>query len=316
MNCRDYTAEYEERAVLSETATRHLNDCSDCRKTSDAQNRVWEMIDGLAVVDAPKTFDFLVKARIAQAKPTDFQSRFLPILRYVLPLSVIVLVLGLFAFNTSFFFGDNLVPPVAEVAPSKPTVAENAPKNSSMPEKFAAVNNPARSFDNENLLIGTSNQSAMPPKNQLETQIVAVRSTGKPSNELRRRNPKNNSDGGESRDLSQTEEKPLFPENLNPNKKIETTPNAGNPNSITDEKIWSFIGLEIVTENGSRKVKAIAPKSYAERLGVKVGDVIEAIDGVKLSAAPLRANTFEGKTLTVVRGAEKTQITLENKLNQ
>ncbi|MCY7348889.1 MAG: hypothetical protein LH614_22085 [Pyrinomonadaceae bacterium] len=316
MNCRDYTAEFEERAALSETATRHLNDCSDCRKTSDAQNRVWEMIDGLSVVDAPKTFDFLVKARIAQAKSAHSQPRFLPILRYVLPLSVVVLVLGVFAFNNSFFFGDNLVPPVAEVAPPKPTVAEDAPNNFSMPENFAAVNNSGQSFVEEKVVVGTLEQSAMPPKNQSEIQVVAVKSTGKPPNELRRRNQRNSSDGVESRDLSLTEQKTLFPENLDPNKTVENMPNAGNPNPLDDEKIWSFIGLEISTENGGRKVKTIAPKSYAERLGVKVGDVIVAIDGVKLSAELLRVNTFEGKTLTVVRGAEKIRITLANKSNQ
>ena len=316
MNCRDYTAEFEERAALSETATRHLNDCFDCRKTSAAQNRVWEMIDGLSVVDAPKTFDFSVKARIAQAKPADFQPRFLPILRYVLPLCVVVLVLGLFAFNTSFFFGDSLLPQVAEVAPPKPTVAENAPNNTSMPENFAAVNNSGQSFVEEKVVVGTLEQSAIPLKNQPETQVVAIKSTGRMPTELRRRNPKNSSDGVESRDLSLTEQRTLFPENLNPNKAVETTPNAGNPSPLDDEKIWSFIGLEIVSENGGRKVKTIAPKSYAERLGVKVGDVIVAVDGVKLSAELLRVNTFEGKTLTVVRGAEKTRVTLENKSNQ
>lgn len=48
MNCREFTAEFEERRnVLSKTAQLHLNDCPGCKKTSGKQTRVWQMIDGL-----------------------------------------------------------------------------------------------------------------------------------------------------------------------------------------------------------------------------------------------------------------------------
>ncbi len=98
MNCREFLIVFEERSGLTEAATLHLKDCSGCQKTSREQTLVWQMIEDLPRVDAPKNFDFRVKARIADAKPTNFQPRFFPVLRYVLPLSLAVLILGFFGF--------------------------------------------------------------------------------------------------------------------------------------------------------------------------------------------------------------------------
>lgn len=317
MNCREFTIEFEDRADLSEAATLHLKICAECVKTSERQTRIWLTIDELPRVDAPKNFDFSVKARIANAKPSDFQPRLLPILRYVLPLSVIVLVLGLFAFNTSFFFGGNAVPPVAEIIPAKPSTAETSPDTASSIENFNAAESPVPSFTDENITTAASIEKPQFSGKRREAQFVAVKSDRRAVSNSPRRILKDDSNEVRSRDTSLTQPRPtLFPENLNPNKKIETIPDNVTANSLTDEKIWSFIGIEIVRENDRRKVKTIAPKSYAERAGVRVGDVIEAIDGVKLSAEPLRVNTFEGKKLTVARGRETVEITLENKPNQ
>jgi len=45
---------------------------------------------------------------------------------------------------------------------------------------------------------------------------------------------------------------------------------------------------------------------------VKVGDVIESIDGKKISGEPFSGNTLEAKTLSVLRGAKKMEIALHN----
>ncbi len=89
MNCRDFTAEFEERGVLSDAAQFHLNDCSGCRKTTVAQTHIWQAIDDFSLIDAPKNFNFTVNARIASRRPADLQPKFLPVLRYVLPFSAL-----------------------------------------------------------------------------------------------------------------------------------------------------------------------------------------------------------------------------------
>ncbi len=77
--------------------------------------KIQQMIKNLHRVDAPKDFDFRLKARIANAKSTDFQPRFLPVLRYVLPLSVVVLIFTFVIINGIYFGGNNQT--VAEVQP-------------------------------------------------------------------------------------------------------------------------------------------------------------------------------------------------------
>jgi len=306
MNCRDFLAEFEERRALSETARLHLNDCRGCKKTSGEQTRLWQMIDGLQRIDAPNDFDFRVKAKIADSKPASFQSRFLPVLRYVLPLSLVVLVVGLLAFNTSFFFGGNAEPQVVETVVPMPE-REIAPVNSFSSNQVAAVDpNDVTSPSN------IADADVEPTQNNNQgKQYVAVKFPPKSRINTPRKKVKDDFVG--FRDIGSSKPEDKFPLGINPNQRpIKTSPNADNPNSVTDEEIWSVFGLKITRENGSRTVKTVQKNSSAERSGIEVGDVIEAIDGVKLAAEPIRAKQIQIKKLTVARGAEKIEITLKN----
>lgn len=312
MNCREFIIEFEERGALTEAATLHLKICADCQKTSREQTRVWQMIDNLTRIDAPKNFDFHVKARIANAKPERFQPRFLPILRYVLPLSLVILVLGVLAFNSTFFFGGGEVPQVAETKLQPAIVVENPSLSFAPPEQIAKTDDSAQApVANENKISDVSSETPALIRNEREGQYVAVKSTRNSLPKPRREQPKNDFDTN-SRTSAATSATILTPENLGANKTIETSPNINNQTTISDEEIWSFLGIEIVKENGKRKVRTVTPNSYADRSGMKTGDVIEAIDGVKLSAEPIRTKQIEVKKLTVTRGAEKIEITLKN----
>jgi len=284
-----------------------MNDCPGCKKTSGEQTRVWQMIDGLKRIDAPNNFDFRVKAKIANAKPADFQSRFLPALRYVLPLSLVVLVLGLLAFNTSFFFGKNNAPQVAEAVDPQTSEKEIAPINSFSSNQTAASN-----ATNEILLANLANANVDSSENNQEKQFVAAKSPSKPRTGAPKKNVKDNFVGW--RDLSATKQNDKYPLGLIPNQTVEISPNGGNSNSVSDEEMLKLLGIEFVRESGNLKVKTIQENSPAARAGVEVGDVIEAIDGVKLSAEPISGKK-EVKKLTVARGTEKIEIVLQNKLN-
>lgn len=308
MNCRNFLAEFEERRALTEAARHHLNNCPDCVKASTKQMRVWQMIDGLRRVDAPSDFDFRVKARIAKAKATDFQPRFFPALRYVLPLGLVVLILGLVVFNATYFSGSNSSQMVESVSPM-PNEKEISPVNSFSANQVSATN------PSDGTMVGkVANVNVEPVANNRERQSVTAKSSAK----SRTIAPKKNSDedGGGSHVLSgKAPSSARLPLGINPNQSVEILPNADNRNAITDVQILNFIGIETVSENGSKKVKAVKPESMAERSGIKTGDVIEAIDGRQISDKPVRMETFESKKLTVVRGAEKIEIVLQNKSN-
>jgi len=311
MNCREFLAEFEERRnALSQTAQLHLNDCPGCQKTSGKQTRVWQMIDGLTRVDAPNDFDFRVKAKIANTKPSYFQPHFFPVLRYLLPLSLIVLVFGLLASNTSFFFDNNGASQVADaIVPQTPNEEKISPVNSFSSNQIAAPDP-----SNEPSIAEVANVNVEPTARNQEEQFVAVKQTVK----LRANKAKKNSDddGIISRDLSVKPPPPVkLPFGMNPNQTVDTLPNGNNTTFVSDERILQVLGIEVIRESGNLKVKTVKENSPAERSDVKVGDVIEAINDVKLSAEPLRAKRIEVKKLTVLRNAEKIEIVLQNKLN-
>ncbi len=306
MNCREFTNEFEERNALTHKATLHLNDCPDCQKMSSRQTYVWQMIDALEQVNAPNDFDFRVKARIANARPTDFQPRFLPALRYVLSAGIIVLLVGFVAFNSSYF-SNNQTAEQAKIIP--PTaIAENnfSPRPSEESQDVAKTTQP---FNDEKPSISNLPANTEPPKFRKEKEYTTVKLPLNQPSQIPKTRVKEDLSG--SRVSTFKSATVITPENLSPNQKIERMPNSENSILISIEQIEQFLGIETILENGNRKVKSVRENSSAARSGVKVGDVIEELNGKKLSDASLRTKTIEAKTLTVMRGAEKIEISLQ-----
>ncbi|MDQ6787245.1 MAG: hypothetical protein M3033_10595, partial [Acidobacteriota bacterium] len=99
---------------------------------SAEDEKIRSLIGSLKRVDAPKDFDFRVKARIASAKPNNYRPQFLPVLRYILPLGLILLISAAVVFNSVYFGNEqNIVPTVSENQIPK----KNLPNNSSSIEQ-------------------------------------------------------------------------------------------------------------------------------------------------------------------------------------
>ncbi|MDQ3751082.1 MAG: PDZ domain-containing protein [Acidobacteriota bacterium] len=306
MNCRDFLTEFEERKRLTEAATLHLNDCPDCKKTSSEQTRVWQMIDVLPRVDAPNNFDFRVKARIANSKSADFQPRFFPVLRYVMPLSVVVMLVGLIAFNTTYFSGNqSSEPPTAKNIIESTIVRENMPPNASSTNQLVY----AESKDEESAVtFPTVNNKQSTNQNM---QFVATKLPS--SRQIKTPKSKVEKDSGGGNHVISVRKVPVYlPKNMDTNQTNTSVSNPEDPKTINQEQLLSFIGIETVLENAKRTVKSVTKNSLAERSGVKVGDVIEAIDGKKISGEPKRSKAVALKNLTVLRGANKIEIPLKN----
>jgi hypothetical protein len=316
MNCRDFLNEFEDRNALSETATLHLNSCADCKKINGVQTRVWQIIEGFEQVAAPKDFDFRVKARIANAKASDFQPTLFPVLRYVLGLSVVGLVLAFVVFNGIYSLDDKTVPQVAEKNVQTPIQKVNPLSEPSPNEQIAHVIDSPTSEDKKSV---ANNLSVKPQqignKKEAKTfsnknQLIAVKSPKMPRVKSSENDDKN---GISSQVTLLRQATSIFPKGIpNPNRKVENSSNFRQSSSLTPEQILNEFGIEISAKNGNRQVKTVKPNSVGERSGVKVGDVIEEIDGKKLSSEPISAQSIEVKKLTVLRGAEKKEITLRN----
>ncbi|CAN5299617.1 hypothetical protein BH20ACI1_BH20ACI1_16160 [soil metagenome] len=274
--------------------------------------KIQQMIKNLPRVNAPKDFDFRLKARIANAKPTEFQPRFFPVLRYVLPLSVVVLIFTFVIINGVYFGGSN-----SQTAQTfQPISVERkiAPTNDSQIAPPQAAKVPVEPALNTDLA------DSVPPKVEAkkkelspaeETKFVAVKLPKKPQAELPQ--VKDDDDDSGSRTTS-LDVKPVIinPSGIFPSELVESSPNNDNKNDILTKQILLPRGIEIVSENGNRRVKSVKKNSIAERSNVKVGDLIEAIDGEKVSGDAVRGKKLEGKKITVLRGAEKIEIDFNN----
>src|SRR5689334_13063314 len=94
--------------------------------------RVRQLLAGLKRVDAPKNFDFAVQTRIANTRPETFQAagRGFAVLRYALPLVLVIVVVSGFVLNNLYSVKNDGVPVVAglDTLPGVPAVtAQDAP---------------------------------------------------------------------------------------------------------------------------------------------------------------------------------------------
>lgn len=292
MNCKDFLTEFEDRKPLTERANAHLNDCEDCKKTNAEQARVWQMIENLQAVDAPKDFDFRLKARIANAKPTDYKPRLLPDLRYLLPLAAAVLIFA-FVISSGIRFGGEIAPQIAENS-LKPQNAESANEivNSFAAQTETAVEETAIATGKETVSKAlTPNEQAKKTRaSEANARFVAVKTTRKIESRRIEKAAKSNDAGG-SRDSASTSPTVL----VSPESPSNATEPAGKSLS-TAEEILSRFGVETVFQNNAWQVKNVKPNSRAARSGVKINDKIEAIDG---------------KKITVTRKTETIEIPLE-----
>jgi hypothetical protein len=263
------------------------------------EKKLREICRSLKKIDAPKDFDFKLKARLANAKPADFQPRFGSAFRYALPALAVILVLGLVAYIGGFRSSDNkslivespLVPQNSTTLPQNSAVSSfTPPETSRQPDNTAAVPKPDS-----------------PDISEKSRPQVAGASTRTRKRDLPKAG-KDNFIG--SRDSALTQPKvPDFNVLKNPGN-LQTVPSS---NPITVKEILSTNGISADFENGKWKVKSVTANSLGESSGVRENDIIEAIDSQPLSAETVFDKTVKGKTITVMRNGEKTQITLRNK---
>jgi hypothetical protein len=258
-------------------------------------------------VAAPADFDFRLLARLRRSAPQQSRARgFSPALRYALPLCLVVLISAFTVFNSFYFNGNEKSAPLAEnqfpkVQTEKANIANNTPNDAKE--------------DSREVLSASSNAPQNEARAQRTTTNPALTAAAKPGV---RRSPKISSpeNASEPQAASRTtavhDAETFTPPGINPNRAVNSSPNAGNPRPLGAGEVLAQLGIEAVFANDAWRVKTVARNSLAERSGVRTGDAVEAIDGERLTEKPLKRQTIEGKKLTVARGAEKLEIALTN----
>jgi hypothetical protein len=308
MKCRDFQNEFEERAALSNPAMLHLDSCKSCQKLQFEQTQLLEMLGGLPRIETPKDFNFQLKARIARARPQDYQTGFFPALRYILPLSFAVVLISFVALSGLYFVDLNTASPVAV------SETPNLPVN---------TNFPISSFDDlspvvtENKLPIEETPISENVSNRLEKKPEIARTDRGGRRDFGQSPPRvisppvksvEEENGGGSSDSALTQPKVINPQGFDPAQKVET---ILNPN-VTTTDINNLLDITGVKMD-SLKVISVEKNSVADLSGIKIGDVVEAINGNKISGSTISGERIEVRTLTVLRGSERVEIVLQNK---
>jgi len=263
------------------------------------EQKLRELCLALKKVEAPKDFDFKLKARMASAKPADFQPRFGLALRYALPALALILVFGLLAFSGGFWSSNNN-PPVAQSSDIPPTsVPQNSPTSSSAPPQIDKQ-------PDTSVAVANPDSQKTPEKSQPPAAVYNIQNSKRDVRE-------NKKDSLiRSKDFALTEDKTKQP-NFNAVTMPGNSQNLEKSNPIPVKDVLSINGINANFENGKWTVKSVTANSVGESSGVKENDIVEAIDEQPLAGETINGKNFSGKTITVTRNGEKSQIKLRNK---
>lgn len=235
------------------------------------EKKISGLLGSLARVEPPKDFDFKVRSRIAQGRPSPSNAWLPTSVKVAVPLGLTLMV-GAYVGVTSLYGpqaneqGQVAAVPVAEPAPMAfvPVAAPPVTTAAEVPQDVAAADT-------------AEIPEARKPLN------TAVRKT---SNSRRSAEPV-----GGSVDSALRETTTILPPGVNSNAALadpaasevsvpKTAPAAAR---ISGREVLSGIGVSAVFSGGSWLVQSVNADSLAGRAGVKVGDIVEAVNGRALS---------------------------------
>jgi len=268
------------------------------------ERKLREMCFALKKVEAPGDFHFKLKARLARSKKSDFAPRrfgFAP--RYALPALALFLVFGWLAYSGGFFASNNnpeVAGKPAETLPPNPVPQETAVAEGFSPPPAPPVPSPTAA-------VLTANQT-LPKSDARETAPRRVRTVGFEE----KRAPRNGVSSNSA--VQALKSAPVLAPINSASQPL--APDAGNDEKtgrLSVREALSKMGIGVDLENGKWTVKAVRAGSAGEMSGVKVNDVIEAIDDQPLAAGTVFDEAVEGKTMTVTRNGEKARVMLRAK---
>jgi hypothetical protein len=244
---------------------------------SDEQ-KISEMLTGLKRVEAPKDFDFHLKARIANARPADYRRTSLfPIMKYAMPLALFLAVgAGILLVNSyDSELNNNLVsqpgvPGIASPAPvatAAPTVQPSTEILPDLPRDVTAEN---------------------PEASRRSLIAEAPRST---SNRV--------VPGGGSRDFTPPGNSALKTLGI-PKPALTPTGMSLNPKRLNEA--FKLIEAEAEFESGSWVVRSVKANGIADQMGLKMGDRVKAIDGTPVGERTEFPAQFSVRTIQIQRG--------------
>lgn len=263
---------------------------------SQSDKKLCQMLGSLEKVEAPKDFEFHLKARIANASPKAYQPGFARRYAYVMSVSTLAVALIVVGFYGNFSGTTDL---------SNTNTGSN---NAFQPQPEQT----------QQAVVEPQPESTAPVVNTPVSQPKESVLAGSPKNEERRPEPVNTNQGAKrSQDRALSSANVLTPEGIKPDDKPFVSPrNLDKNEDFETREVFRTLGVETVLEKGVLKIKNVQPNSPAAKSGLKADDVIDTLDGKKVSGRSIRGTKIEVKKVGVKRGAETVEIDLQSKPQQ
>ena len=251
------------------------------------EEKISGLLSTLKRVEAPGDFDFKVRARIAQGRPSAARAFWLPAsVKAAVPLGLVLSVGGYFGFNA--LYSTESIGPAIAIAPVEQLqplpfvpVTEGpvaAPASPIAQSAEVAEVNPPRTSD------------IRKPVTAAIKRISTVR-----------RAPE--SEGG-SVDSAARETKSIFPVGVAPNSNVPIPAPSGESAPvvrISGKDVLDRIGVSAVFAAGYWRVSSVNSGGSAGKAGLQAGDLIEAVKGSALSDKAVIEPGFSARALRVRR---------------
>ncbi|MEQ1606927.1 MAG: hypothetical protein ABL999_18845 [Pyrinomonadaceae bacterium] len=232
---------------------------------------VGRLIGTLKRVQAPKDFDFHVKARIAKGRPVERRASWLPAsVRYAMPLVLLLAIGGYFGFKTMYSTEEANVP-VVSYAPSQPVIPV-ADAVASQPETVRETTTSQTVAE-----VKTPEQANKITKTVQKTPATADVKTEKP--------------GGGSFVIGGSSPK-VFGQNTIDDNDPAPTPAPPKKVLVSASQYLSSVGIAASSSGSGGRIQSVS--GSAASAGIQVGDVIESVS-VQTGTVVVRR---DGKTIT------------------
>lgn len=256
------------------------------------------LLKSLKRVTAPPDFDVRVRARIASGRPQEISTVGFPLFaRYAAAFGAVIVFAGLLGVVWVYKGDSNGGSTVAGSAP-----VTNQPQVVAANNGVMVVDVPAKTPGDDRAEVSTALPagSSKSQTKDLDRGIVP---------------PVANSQDGKagSRTIvdAQGEAKRVLPKGINPDApRVQKPKEFDNAPQTPATDIFSLLGVDAKFTNKAWRVGSIKPSTTAERVGVKAGDIIEAVNDQPIKQSTSFPSSFTVKSLRVKRDGQIVNIPL------
>lgn len=264
-------------------------------------NAVADLLGSLPRIEAPKDFDFRVKARISAGRPARV-SWFPAAAKVAVPLGLVLSVGGYFGYRSIYQPAANDVVAVtnSQVNPFVPTpatidISTSNQTNAASPSEVGSEKMVVKPQAADDKMVAAANDPLVRPSGPTDISIGGA--------------PR-----GGSFDESIKESRTIFPRGLNPHNRVLVKPrDFDEPGSITAKDLLTQFGADVVYAGNGWRIAGVKENSTAQRAGLKNGDIVEAINDQTLNEKTAFRGQFSGKSMRLKRDGATVTIDLSKK---